>query len=1035
MNPARFSTRNPIVVNLAAVLVVATGVVTLAGMSRESYPSVATGWARITTVFPGASPDEVERLVTVPVEDAVAELEGVDRIVSFSSEELSYVGVELEPGLDDPAATIRRLADEVSALRDLPPEAESPEVREEIVRLPTLMVAIRGDVADSVLQAAGRHLSRRLLRIDGLVDVEAAGLADRQLRVEVDPPRLRSAGLSLEQVARAVVERAGNLAAGHTDDGERQRLVRGVVQPDEPADMADIVVSPRPDGGSILLRHVADVADVYDESGVTARVDGERAIVLKLYRRAGADAGTVNEAIESLVAAERAALPTGVTVTTFADASYEVLRTTETLYENALYGLVLVLLTLGLFMGWRNAAIVALGVPVALAGGFVLMHFLGITLNMLSLGALILCIGLVVDDAIVIVENFHRHVEGGASRARAAIAGTAEVMWPVISATATTCAAFLPLLLMTGVLGEFFAIIPKVVVVVLLASLVEALIVLPSHMRDFGGVPDRPPGTLGRLLRGLGATVLVRYRSWLRVALRARGLVVLGAYIACSGLLVAAWVTKDVVLLAADDVDGFDVRVRMPADSSIQATGEVLEEVERRLAAMRTGDVEAIWTTRGQSRDELRTVEEDYVGMASVALVRLERRSSTHAGRDLLERASGAFDDLVGPEAIEVVEHEFGPPVGAPVSVRIAGDDAERLSALGRAIGEELSAIPGVREVTNSAAGEKRELRVEVDEGAVGLHGLTTAAVGNWLRLAFSDAPVATMLHRNERLDVILGLDGDAHGAAEVGELTLRTVDGRDVPLEDVATVREERRPTHIRRNDRRRGVRVTAHVDRTTTSQAANRAAAARIRPIAEANPDVSISLAGEYEETNESVRSLALAFALAIALIYGILAAQFRSLVQPVVIVAAIPLSLVGVVLGFFASGAPIGLIALVGVVGLAGIVVNDALVLIDFINRLRAEGRPLDEAIVEASALRLRPILATTVTTVAGILPLALAGDGAPLLSPMATALAWGLSAATLLTIFVVPCLYRMSCTATESLERWGGPVWRRIRGGGD
>lgn len=1032
MNPARFSVKQPVLVNLIALIVIVAGVMVVRSMSREGYPVIETGWVRVDTVFRGADPEEVERLVTTPIEEAVAELDGVERVVSSSSEGRSNIGIELAAGLDDTAPVVSRITAEVQALRDLPPQAEAPVVRVERVRVPTITVGIHGDVPDAVLQATGRHVQRRLLRVHGITEVEVAGLRDRQLRVEVDPDRLRAAGISLGEVAQNVASRADDLAAGRTDDGRRQRIVRGLIQANSAASLGDVIVRPDPEGGAVRLRHVADVSDIYAVEGVAARVEGEPGVLLNLHRAAGADAIRVNEAVRRAVEDERASLPEGVHIALFADSSHAIARTTEMLYSNAAFGLLLVFVVLGFFMGPRNAAVAAFGVPVALTGGLLVMHLFGITLNILSLGTLILCVGLVVDDAIVLIDNIYRHVEEGASRVDAAIDGTREVMWPVISATCTTCAAFLPLLLMTGILGEVFAIIPKVVVAVLVASLIEALFILPSHMADFGGRRPATKGAGNGLFARLVAAAIARYEKLLDVCLRWHKSTIVLAYLAFACLVGAALLTKDIVLLSESDVDVYDVRVVMPADSSVHAVDEVLAEVERRLARIRTDDVEAIATTRGLSRNELRPVREDWVGMATVTFVPIDERSSNHAGRDQLERASGLFDDLVGPEQIQVIEQAIGPPVGAPIVVRIAGDDPARLASIAHAVESALHEVPGVRDIENTSSGDKREVLVRVDEGRAALHGLTAGAVGRWLRLAFSDAPLATTLVDNERVHIVLHLASEAHTPDQMRALTLRAPDGSEVPLGDIATVEEGRRPAHIQRNDRRRGVAVMAQIDHTTNAQEANRRAAARLDPIREANPDVEITLRGEFEETNESLHSLILAFAFAVFVIYGILAAQFRSFLTPFVVVSAIPLSLIGVIIGFFVTGSAVGLIALVGVVGLAGIAVNDSLVLVDCVDRLRADGVVMDDAIKRACRQRLRPIVATSLTTIAGILPLAFAGADAPLLSPMATAIVWGLTAAMLLTLIVVPCMYRVSSNVSEVAEQRLGPLWRRITG---
>ncbi|MHC4608160.1 MAG: efflux RND transporter permease subunit, partial [Planctomycetota bacterium] len=840
-----------------------------------------------------------------------------------------------------------------------------------------------GDVEPVVLQTVGRRLHRQLTRLHGIGEVDPIGLLPRQLRVRVDPNRLHASGVSFEQVVGQIRTRAQDLAAGRVDDGSRQRLVRGLIRAETAQALGDIVVRPGQMGSAVRLRHVATVSDAFDETDIVARVDGEQAVLFDFYRRHGGDVIDLNHSARELLAREGESLPDGMRLTAFNDASLEVARTTGVLYENALFGLVLVVLTLGMFMGGRNSLIVAvLGIPVALAAAAVLLGAMDVSINLLSLGALILCLGLVVDDAIVLIENIFRHLEAGKSRLQATLDGTREVMWPVISATLTTCAAFLPLLVMTGVLGEFFAIIPKVVVAVLGASLLEALFILPRHMVDFGGVPRPREESRGSgfsaNVRAFGGAMMARYERALHACLR-RDLTTLAvAYLVFGGLIAAALATKDVVLLTEGDVNAFQVRVQMPADSSTLATDAALREVERRLERLRTDDVEAVWATRGRSRTEFRPIEEDYVAMATVTLVPLERRSSNRAGRDLLARASGAFDDLVGPAQVQVVKDELGPPVGAPVQVRIAGDDPARLASIAAEVASELRKIDGVTAVENTLAGTKRELLVTVDEGRAAPVGLTASDVGQWLRLALSDAPIAHALIDNERVDLVVKLDTQANTPEAIEALTIASRGDAPILLGDVASVDEGRRATHIERNDRRRGVRVSAQLDGSMTAAEANREARRKLQSLVRANPDFAFEFAGEYRETSRSIRSLVIAFAIAIIVIYSILAAQFRNLLQPFVVIAAIPLSLIGVIVGFFVSGAPVGLIALIGVVGLAGVVVNDSLVLVDFINQRRREGAPTDEAIVAACKLRARPIVVTSMTTITGLLPLAIAGS---------------------------------------------------------
>ncbi|MBX3269143.1 MAG: efflux RND transporter permease subunit [Sandaracinaceae bacterium] len=1030
---ARFSARQPVLVNLIALAMVVTGGYLLSGMTREVYPSVPVGGASIVTVVPGASAEEVEQLVTAPLEDELSDIEDVDVISSTSSDGLSFIWVEMDASVEDTGRKVLEITNEVNRVTNLPAGAQAPVVREAAVRIPTIAVTVGGDAPEAVLRAVAREMEERLGRIDGVGQVTTTGIRDRELHVDVDPDRLEAYGVPLAAVAGALSGRGSNIPAGHMDSGRHSRMVRGMARTVTAAQVERVVVRPSPQGGSLTVGDLARVEAGYERALTVARVDGEPGIVFILLKDDRADALRISEDARAVVRAMQAEAPPGVRIGVFGDTAFWVRANLDTLYANAAMGLGLVLAILWLFVGFRNGMMAALGIPVAIAGGVVVMHLLGITINLISLMALILSLGIIVDDAIIIIENVHRHVEEGTPRVRAAIVGTMEVFWPVVSSTATTCSAFLPLLLMTGVLGEFFAIIPKVIAAALIASLIEAFLILPSHLAEMGGEATKSErGWLARKVE----RVEELYARVLRVALRWRLTVVLVTYAICIGLITTAAMVKSVTLFTEGDVEAFDVRVRMPTDAAPEETDRVLAEIERRILALEERDVEAVISSRGYSRTRTWNVTGDHVGMVNVYMRRRDQRARQDAGTRLMERVAHLFDDLVGPASVEVVKFEDGPPRGAPVAVRISGDDLEQLADLSERVQAELRAVRGVRDVSDDHELGKQELRVHVDEERAALHGLTSDAIHRWLALAFGASPVATAREGGEEVDLVVRLREDARQNPErLAELTLVTPAGASVALGEVATIERGRGISSIRRRDRRRVITVTAELVEGSGVQSAdaNAALAARIAPLIAASSNVRFELGGEFEETQESLDSLFLAFLVAALLIYTILATQFRSFLQPLVVMTAIPLSLIGVSIGFLASGEAVGLIGLIGVVGLAGIVVNDSLVLVDFINTRRARGAPLDEAIVEAGRLRLRPIFLTSITTIAGLGPLALGiGGRSELLAPMATAIAWGLTFSTVLILVIVPCLYRSVDSMAQGARRLLGPLLRLAAG---
>ncbi len=1030
---AEFAVRQPVLVNLLGVTVVVVGAFVMQGMTRESLPTVPTGWTSVSVVYPGAAAEEIERQVLRPLENAIWRVEGIHEMWGSAREGVGSIFVQFEPEIEDTARKTLEVQAEVAAVDDLPEGAGRPRVRPFSVNIPTIAVSVRGSVPEGVLRRVAMDLADRLETIEGVGEVGRNGLRDRRILVDVDPDRLTARGLPLTQVVEALRPRAANVPAG-TLGARDARLVRGMIRVENADEVASVVVRPDPRSGPVRVGDVAEVREGFAPAEITGRVNGEPGILLLVRKEPKADSLRISDAVRALV--EAFEVPEGVSVDVFGDAAPEVRRSLDSLYGNAATGLVLVLALLWFFVGGRNATMAALGLPVALAGAILAMHLMGITINVISLLALILCLGVVVDDAIIIIENIYRHMEEGVPRARAAVQGTAEVFWPVLSSTATTCAAFLPMLLMSGVLGKFFAIIPKVVVASLVASLIEAFFILPSHMADFGQVVRKKRDRPETRPRRLGRRLTTMYEGILRGALRRRGRVVVGAYAITAALVAAAFATKDVVLFNEGDVDMFDVRIKLPTDASKAETDEVLAEVERRLLALGSEDVEAIIAARGITRTDMGVERGDHTGMVTVYLKPREERSSIDAGTLLLERAQTLFDDVVGPTSLQVIEFRPGPPRGAPVAVRLFGDDLERLADLAGQIADELRQVPGARNVATDWQLGKRELRVYVDEERAAAHGLTPPFVGAWLQSAFGALPVATLGQGDDEVELVVQLDERARSdARRLAAMTLVTPLGDSVELREIADIRHGRGPAVIKHRDRERVVKVTARIDeRSTTSAAVNRALLARIAPLLAASPGVRMELGGEYESTNESLRSLRNAFGVALMVIFTILATQFRSFVQPLVVMMAIPLSFIGVIVGFFVSGAPVGLIALIGVVGLAGIVVNDSLVLVDFINQ-RRQGGEVDEAIVEAAKLRLRPIFLTSITTVAGLLPLAIAGAESPLLSPMATAIAWGLSFATVLTLILIPCLYRLAADVSEGGGRLLAPLTRWLRDPGD
>lgn len=1009
MSIPAFSVRQPVLVNLLAIVVVITGLLLYAGMTREAWPEVGVDAAWVRSVYPGASPAEMESLFSRPIEEAARKVDDVRHVWSTSAESYSFVWIEMEPDVADPGRVVLDVQTEVSRLRELPDDAEPPSVGRAQAVYPAMTIAVLGGGADEhELRTVARRLRERIERLPRVDEVWEAGVRPRQVRVEVDPVALESRNVALAQVAAALAARDRDVPGGVVPVGPREVAIRALGAYETVGQVADVVVRPSPAGDHLRVRDVAAVVDGFMDAETGARVDGQPGVVLTVRKQADADTTLLSEDVHRELAAFAPTLPAGFQVKVFGDARHLVERGIDTVENNGLFGLLLVLATLWLFLGARNALMVAVGMPVAILGGIVIMHLLGISINQISLFSLILCLGLIVDDAIVVIENAHRYHEQGHSRIISAYLGAREVFWPVISTVLTTVAAFLPLLLMTGMLGRFFAIIPKVVVAALLASLFECLLILPSHFAEFA--PDKEPRVPGnwitRQLRRL-------YAATFPAVLRHRYLSVLLVFSASAGLVWHALATRDVVLFGAEDAELVDVRVELPEDASLAETERVCRRIETLARALPAAEVDAVVTQWGWTRAEGWTDRGRHFGLVTVFLKPPNERERHSA--DIIAALRDQVAGVPGPVRAEVLPVLWRPPTGKPIAVRVVGDDPPRTAALAREVEAVVRGLPGTRDVTSDYSEGKAELQIRVDPARAALAGLTPGDVNAWIRTAYGGLPVTHFRTPDEEFDVILRLREDARDdPTGVAALRLRTPLGGTVRLGDVTDLVPARGPSKIERRDGKRVVTVTANIDEaTTTTQGVNEQARAALAPLVAANPDVTLEFGGEFEETQESLDSLLVAFNVALLVILTILGAQFRSFVQPLVVMFAIPLSFIGVVTGFLVSGLPMDIIGLIGVVGLSGIAVNDSLILVDFINNRRRFGQPRDAAIREAGQERLRPILLTTVTTVGGLLPLAIGlGGKAERLAPMATAIVWGLSFATVFTLYVIPCLYAIA-----------------------
>ncbi len=1020
MTVGEFSVRQPVLVNLVFIGVLIVGVYTFFSMPAEMLPNVNMDEAVVVAIYPGVSPEEMETLVTKPIEDEIETVEDIEHIESRSGESRTIINVRFKPGLPDDEfdKRILDLRAAVDAARpELPDDVEAPEVIAiklgEVI--PILSVSMGGPVGDTVLREVADDLREEILDVDHVRSVDVVGTREREVWLQLDADRLAAYDIPIGAIVASLAARNLNVPAGTIDLGSSEYIVRVLGEFEALEDIENHVIASDPFGRQIRIRDVGVVSDTLADRLTLARLNGERSVTLWVTKdREGSVVRVANE-VRGVVDAFGAALVEDVSFEIRNDSSIEVRDTLATLQRNAVLGIILVSLILFVFIGFRNAMLAVIGIPFSFFCAFILMNAAGVTINTISLFSLVLVLGMLVDDAIIVVENIYRHMEQGMPARQAAILGTREVQAPVTAAVLTTVAAFLPLLLMTGIWGKFMGVIPKTVTFALLASLLEALFILPSHMADFGRVAPRQNKchpTFVALTR--------RYERALRKALRRR-------YLAVASIVVMAIIamglvfTLDIIIFEEEDVDQIEVRAQARVGMRIEETDEIARELERIIFSLPEDEVEAAVTRVGFMIRNYRGELASHNMQFNVDLVDAGQRDRSDA--EIMEALRREMLQVPGVTYLSLSRPQQGPPSGRPVEVRVKGEDPRVLKQISERVQAKLEEYEGVVEIEDDMRPGKSELRVSIIQDQASLYGLTVADISSAVRIGF-DGVEATKYRGagDDEIDVIVRLEeSDRRDLADLENLRIQTPMGVTVPLGNVVDIEVAPGPSELYRRDGDRVVTITADVEGGTTSTEVNRLLESDFRDISRIYPGYRLDFAGEYQETQESFHSLLLAFMVAILLIYLILGTEFQSFVQPLIIMFTVPFAFIGVVIGLVVMRYPFTLNAGVAIVALAGVVVNDSIVLIDFIKKARARGVSRWESVVQGGCMRLRPILLTSITTILGVLPLAMGWGGASATwGPMAAALAWGLAFATILTLFVIPSLFSI---VDDARKRFG------------
>ncbi|MCH7812839.1 MAG: efflux RND transporter permease subunit, partial [Planctomycetes bacterium] len=973
--------RNPVMANLAMVCILAAGFLATRGMVRETYPEFSLDHIAIDVVYPGASAADVETGITIRIEEAIQGIDGIREVSSNSSDGGCSVFVALRNDVGNPSKIVKEIQDRIERITTFPAGAEEPVVGERLVPSQVINVAVSGDVSERTLKSLTREVHDDLITDPDISQVSIVGVRDDEISIDVSEEALQRYGLSFADVMAAVARSSLDLPAGTLRTRNEEITLRTVGQRYTGADFERLVVISAPDGTLIRLNQIATVRDTFEESPKRGWFNGRPAALVSVYKTKTQDTSTIARKVRAYVAARQADLPDGVTMSIWADGSREVDGRIGMLLSNGLTGMFLVLIALTLFLGLRLSIWVAAGIPVSFAGALVILGLTDQSLNMISLLGLIMVTGIIVDDAIVIAEHIHTRRQQGLSSIEAAVTGAREMALPVLGSSATTIVAFIPLLFVSGVMGKFIRVLPIVVIAAVIASSFEAFFILPAHLRHAGaaGDPgDHAPGRtswrfrLRRRLDGALQGIIERwYRPALETAVRRRW-VTLAAAAAClaitAGLIGGGRVAF--VLFPKGDSNLLRARVRFPEGTPAAVTEAAVHRIAQAAkgihdtqpaSAAGTGLVRQVFANIGQWSG-FWTETGAHLGEVSVELPPAQtRRMSGAEILDAWRQQVGIIDDVL---SLEMVPLEFG-PTEKPLEIRLHGNDLEFLRRAADEFRDKLATYAGVYEIDDDLLPGKRELRVSLKPVARTL-GLTVADLASQLREGFFGGEAVRILRDRAEVAVQVRYPRDQRRSlSDVSKVRIRTAAGHEIPFTEAADVTLVRGYSSIWRQDGQRRVRVRANVDerRANAEQILDDLEATFLpeaaRRYRQENPegDFSYSIGGQRAQIAESLGSLTSGLGLALVVIYALLASILRSYLQPLVIMAAIPVGVIGVVAGHLIMGYDLTIMSAFGAVALTGVVVNDALVLVVRTNRLVAGGQPIVAAVIEAGRSRFR------------------------------------------------------------------------------
>ncbi len=1029
--PSKLAIQKPSTMFILMLLVIITGASAYLSLPREANPDIQIPFIIVSVPFPGASPIDVEAQITNKLEKEFQNIDHLKKMKSTSTDGVGVIEMEFMPDfdIDDALDEVREALDRVEP--ELPEDAEDAIVNEiNLSEEPILIINLSGKIGLVNLKRIAEDLKDRIEAIPGILEVNRIGGLEKEMQVNVDPYKLRYYNLDLNMISNTIISENRSIPGGRIDIGPMRYLINVPGEVKSVEEIQDMIIT-APGFGPITIKDVADVAFTFKDLESRSRLNGLESVSLEISKRTGENLTRISRQIKKVVAEEREKYQGKVTYTLLQDNAEFVDQLVSDLENNIITGIIFVCAVLFLVMGGRNALFVGLAIPFSMLMSFMVLQWIGITLNFVVLFSLILALGMLVDNAIVIVENIYRHVQSGKSRKEAAIVGVNEVAFPVISSTITTLAAFFPLLFMPGIMGEFMNFLPKTLIITLTCSLVVGLIFNPVICATLMKRP-RVKGKLEEIELVEQSKLLVKYRTILDWALRHP----FYSLLMMAGFWWGMVIFYFTVINSEGKTEFFPkqeprsaiVQVSAPFGTNLETSDRIVKQIETEVLPYQI-HADAIIANVGADNQPwssaIRLAFPDWQGW-------IEMRPT-----EVIEEIRKLLPTYVGAE-VRLKEQEMGPPTGRAVNIELSGDDFQKMNEIAEMIEGKIKDTPGLVNLETDYDTNRSELRVIIDREKTARHGLRVDQVAGTIRTAFNGRDVSTYRLGQDEYDIVVRLDKQFRQYdTDLENLYIMTSEGAPIPLNELAVVKRGPAVGSLRHVNLKRVITIAGDTSKDRSDADVLRDVQQRLEGL-QLPLGIHISYTGANQEQEESQAFLMQSFVVAIFLIFMVLVTQFNSITLPFVILASVAASLSGVFLGMIVHGLPISiLMGGIGTISLAGVVVNNAIVLIDYTNQLRARGYPRHDAILLAGMVRLRPVVLTAMTTLLGLLPITMGMDinfyrwpnvvifgseAGTFWLPMNYAVMYGLAVATVMTLILVPLLYSLNEASKERLRRF-------------